>query len=57
MTSVLPVFVFVAVLDVSCFPKDKIQLEASWFDQLTSKLFLFYDDYNFPPSRIYVLSL
>ena len=41
MTSVLPVFVFVAVLDVSCFPKDKIQLEASWLDQLTSKLFCF----------------
>ncbi len=57
MTSVLPVFVFVAVLDVSCSPKDKIQLEASWFDQLTSKLFLFFDDYNFPPPRIYVLSL
>ena len=41
LTSVLPIFVFVAVLDVSCFPKDKIQLEASWFDQLTSKLFCF----------------
>ena len=36
MKFVLPI---VAVLDVSYFPKDKIQLEANWFDQLTSKLF------------------
>ena len=59
LTSVLPIFVFVAVLDVSCFPKDKIQLEASWFDQLTSKLFCFTMIIipPPPPPRIYVLSL
>ena len=55
MNSVLPV---VAVLDVSYFPKDKIQLEASWFDQLTSKLFCFtMIIIPPPPPPIHVLSL
>ena len=38
MKSVHPI---VAMFDVSYFPKDKIQLEANWFDQLTSNLFCF----------------